>query len=229
MGIATRILAKKSKETVGKVKGFFSRPHEEEAPRIYPLGLRLNAVLRFDPTDFILAGDSLKVELPSGDLAIVAVGEFRCLGITFYRFYLKDLKDNDWVLQVADDNGTQELVLLQTLDEIYPDDWGFWLNDQTGLIGYKDFQTPDQLTYFRTLGSNGPDHVDPVTFQEVVRSGEDTFSIDHAMMLYQRDFQVAGTMDLTEYLLVSRELDEEGTLVHIMSGVPVNPMSLTVL
>ena len=35
--------------------------------------------------------------------------------------------------------------------------------------------------------------------------------------------------NLVEYLLVSREEDEEGVLVRIMAGLPVAPMSLTIL
>lgn len=228
MGVIAKILAKQSERAVARVKGLFTGS-EEQQKRDYPLGLHLNAVLRFDPTDFILAGESLKVRLPAGDALIMAIGEFRCLGVPTFRFYLKDLEDNEWVLQLADRNGSCEVVIYQTIDEVFPDDWGFWLNNETGLIGYKDFQTPDQITYFRMLHSPGPDYASPVEFRENLKGNEDAFFVDHAMMLYGRDVQVNGGLNLTEYLLVSREVDEEGALVRIMAGVPVDPMSMTVL
>lgn len=228
MGVVAKILEKKSRETLDRVKNFFSGSPDEEPRKDYPLGAHLNAVLRFDPTDFILAGDSIKVALPAGDITVMAIGEFRCLGMPFYRYYLKDMDDNEWVLQVSDDNeGDREVVLYQTLDEVFPDDWDFWLNEETGLIGYKDFQTPDGLTYSRTLRVPGPDYARPVQFMENIR-GEVALHIDHAMMLYNRSIEVAGSPEFTEFLLVSREIDEDGALVRIMAGVPVNPMSLSI-
>ncbi len=229
MGVVAKILEKKSKRAIGAVKDFFSSSPEKQPPKNYPLGIHLNAILRFDPTDFILAGENIKVELPAGDVSVMAISEFRCLGIPFYRFYVKDLKDNEWVLQVADDKESREVVLYQTLDEVFPDDWDFWLNDQTGLIGYKDFQTPDGLVYVRSFRNPGPDYANPIEFLENVRGSEDALSIEHMMMLYARGVDAPGCSDLVEYLLVSREVDEEGALVRIMAGVPVNPMSLSIL
>jgi hypothetical protein len=142
---------------------------------------------------------------------------------------LKDLEDNEWVLQVSDPSGNCETVVYQTIDEVFPDDWAFWLNNETGLIGYKDFQTPDGTAYLRMLRSPGPDYANPVEFRENIKGSDDAFFVDHAMMLYGRDVQVNGGLNLTEYLLVSREVDEEGALVRIMAGVPVDPMSMTVL
>jgi len=227
MGVIAKILEKKSKRAIGHIKDVFSSKPDREPD--YPLGLHMNAVLRFDPTDFILAGDDLKVEFPTGDIAVSAIGEFRCLGLSFYRFYVKDLNDNEWTLQVAGAGKDMEIVLYQTLDEVYPDDWDFWLNEETGLIGYQDFNTPDQVEYLRLLRNPGPAYVNPVEFRESIRGGGESLYIDHAMMLYSRDIQAAGDHALNEYLLVSREEDEEGAMVRIMAGVPVGPMSLTIL
>ena len=132
------------------------------------------------------------------------------------------------LLQLADDKTSQELVLYQTQDEVYPDDWDFWLNEETGLIGYKDFQTPDGLLYFRALHMPGPDYANPIEFQENVKGDDDNFYINHAMMLYSRGVETPGS-EMTEYLLVSKEIDEEGALVRVMAGVPVEPASLTIL
>jgi hypothetical protein len=49
------------------------------------------------------------------------------------------------------------------------------------------------------------------------------------MMLYSREISVTVGEKLTEYLLVSKEEDEEGLLVRIMAGIPVSPMSITIL
>jgi Protein of unknown function (DUF2491) len=229
MGVIAKILEKKSKRAIGHIKDVFSSKPAKEPQKDYPLGLHLNAILRFDPTDFILAGNDLKIEFPTGDIAVSAIGEFRCLGISFYRFYVKDLKDDEWVLQVAGSKEDLDVILYQTIDEVYPDDWDFWLNDETGLIGYKDFNTPDQVEYSRVLRNPGPDYANPIEFQESVRSGEDSLYIDHAMMLYGREISITGDQVLNEFLLVSKEEDEEGAMVRIMAGVPVGPMSLTIL
>ncbi len=227
MGVVAKILAKKSRQAVGRIKYAFSAAPEKDSKE-YPLGLHLNAILRFDPTDFILAGQELKIELPSGDMAVMAIGEFRA-GIQYYRFYLKDLSNREWVLQVADGKDGTEAVVYQTLDEVYPDDWDFWLNKETGLIGYKDFHTPDQSEYYRVFKNPGPDYANPIEFREQIRSDVEPLFVNHAMMLYSREVVTSGDEKLTEYLLVSREEDQEGALVRIMAGVPITPMSLTVL
>lgn len=226
MGIVSRILEKKGRQAVGRIKGVFS-PGPEKEPD-YPLGLHLNAILRFDPTDFIIAADSLKIDFPEGDISVEAVGEFKTLGVQFYRFYLKDLEDAEWVLEVAEGEKGPESVLFQTIDEVFPDDWDLWLNDSTGLIGYKDFHTPDQVEYYRVYRNPGPAYLVPIEFTESIRGGGQAFSIEHAMMLYSREVS-AAVGNLTEYLLVSKEEDEEGVLVRIMAGVPVSPASLTIL
>jgi hypothetical protein len=227
MGIVSKILAKQARRAGDRIKHVFSAAPEKEPD--YPLELRLNAVLRFDPTDFILSAGNFKIDLPTGDVSVMAVGEFACLGISFHRFYLADLKNAEWVLQSAEEKQDLELILFRTIDEVYPDDWDFWLNDRTGLIGYKDFHTPDHVEYYRVYANPGPGWVSPIEFQESIRGGGENFSIGHAMMLYSRRIASAGNDELTEYLLVSREEDEEGVLVRIMAGVPVSPMSLTVL
>jgi hypothetical protein len=227
MGMVAKILAKKGRQAVGRIKGVFSGGPEKEPD--YPLGLHLNATLRFDPTDFILAGENVKIDFPAGDILVMAISEFTCLGVPFHRFYLKDLKDAEWVLEVADDNKNVEVTLFQTVDEVYPDDWDLWLNDRTGLIGYKDFNTPDQVEYFRVFRNPGPAYLEPVEFEESVRCEGRQFTINHAMMLYSREICAKAGEKLTEYMLVSKEEDEEGLLVRIMAGVPVSPMSITIL
>ena len=191
MGVVARILEKKGRQAAGRIKDVFSGGPEKEPD--YPLGLHLNAILRFDPTDFILTAKNFKTALPAGDISVMAVGEFNSLGVSFHRFYLKDLKDAEWVLQVADKKQDLELILFQTIDEVYPDDWDLWLNEQTGLIGYKDFHTPDQVEYSRVFRNPGPSYSSPVEFRESIRGCGQKVSISHAMMLYcQGDPDIGG-------------------------------------
>ena len=227
MGIVSKILAKKGRQAVGRIKDAFSAGPEKEP--VYPLGLHMNAILRFDPTDFILSANNLNIDLPGGDISVAGVGEFNCLGILFHRFYLKDLQDTEWVLEVGGNEPELEVILYQTIDEVYPDDWDFWLNDKTGLIGYIDFHTPDQTEYYRVFRNPGPTWVSPIEFQESIRGGGEILFVNHAMMLYSREIRTVADEAFTENLLVSREEDDDGVLVRIMAGVPVSPMSLTIL
>jgi hypothetical protein len=227
MGVVSKILANQARRAGGRIKKVFSAPPEK--PPVYPLGLHQNAVIRFDPSDFILAAGDLKIALPEGDISVMAVGAFSCLGVSFHRFYLEDLQKTEWVLQVAESGQELDLILFQTIDEVYPDDWDFWLNESTGLIGYKDFHTPDQVEYYRVYANPGPDWSSPIEFEELIRGLGENYSISHAMMLYNRGIETAAGEELVEYLLVSREEDEDGVLVRIMAGVPVSPMSLTIL
>ena len=43
----------------------------------------------------------------------------------------------------------EECKLFMPYDEVYPEDWDFWLSEKDGYIGLDIFQTKDQTQYFR--------------------------------------------------------------------------------
>ena len=227
MGMIAKILKKKAERL--KDAFSFSAPAEEEID--YPLNLRMDATVRFDPTVFIIAGESLKIQCPEGDSMVTAIGSFKLFQAQYYRFYLKNLDDDESYLQLAVENGNvSECLLYRTIDEVFPGpgEWFVWLNKRTGLIGYRDFHTPDETNYQRVFMAEGADYIDPMSYQESVFAKEVRFSVRHEAMLYGRFVETGGD-PVAEYLTVSKEEDDEGALVRISAGVEVNPVSLTIL
>jgi hypothetical protein len=230
MGMIAKILKKKAQSTAKKVHGFFE-PHKEE--KKYPLGFRLDATVRFDPTPFILAGGKLKMEAPEGDFFVAAISEFSIAGVACRRFYIKNLEDREYVLQMAGAKGKEDLTLYQTMDEIFPgseDEWDTWLNPETGLIGYIDFNTPDGDVYARALRNGGPQCVSPVSYEERIEAKDVSMTIDHQEMYYEREIEIEGAGEpVYEYLCVAREEDDEGAQVRIMAGTDIDAHSLSVM
>jgi hypothetical protein len=224
MGMIARILSIKAKRLF----------HIEEPPKeVLPLGLRLNAIVRFDPTVFILAGDLLKVECPEGDNIVYAISKFPFGDYLVRRFYLKNLRDEESMLQVTTcKDEVQEVMLYRTFAEIVPEtveDWGVWLDEQDGYIGSQKITSPEGLEYFRVYGDGL--RFTPFNFIEKVSCPDGNFNIDHYAMFYSRMVESNG-QQIGEYMIVSKEEtgDEvEEAMVRISTGVEVNPQSLTVI
>lgn len=205
------------------------------ADRDLPLGLRLNGLVDVDETDFILAGQELLTRHPGERLIVRAVGRAELWGaIRLYRFYLQRA-ESEAMLQVACDRQGQveEIHLFRTFDEVYPasaDDWSVWLDEERGLIGWRDFSVTlgdRQLVHARTW-QPGPPFLAPVQFEETLvndSAGRPAASVSHQVMLYHRPVKA----DLAEYLMLSAEESEGEALVRIMSGVVLQPAQLTIV
>ena len=228
MGILARIIQKKA----GQAAAFF----QKKGQRIdldWPLNIRLGSTVRIDPSLFILAGDDLKLAAPPGDCVVAAAGTFILGQMKHYRFYLKDTAEDEWFLQLTLDSlgAASGTMLYQTLDEVFPEtdeDWDLWLNEETGLIGFKDFQTPDGIAYQRVWKQGGPDYTAPWSYDETIT--DDPFAApvletNHCAMLYGRTLG----QDVVENLMVDKIEDDEGACIQISAGIEIPAVSLNIL
>ena len=215
-----------------------------------PLGLRIGSMLQISSPELILAADKLKIKAPIGDLTVIAYGTFLISPFKSHRFYVTDTKESLYTLQVVINQeervvgAIDEIRLFSLFDEIFTDDWIFWLGEEEGYIGLSvcDLKPEDGGTrYFRVwsnsleeiiISENADDkitHIPPIKFRETFYSnpfGEKTEIMEHEAMLYGRN--VAEEVD--EYLLLSAaEKPSETASIQIMVGIPVEPASIKVL
>ncbi len=99
-----------------------------------PLGLRVRGMVEIPQVDFILAGDKLKIKHPGLSNIVLSYGVIPLGKSTFHRFYLES-SGGIYMLQLITDERKQveDCKLFMPFDEIYPDDWGFWLDDREGV------------------------------------------------------------------------------------------------
>jgi hypothetical protein len=206
--------------------------------------MRLGGMIQIPEVDFILYGDKLRVKPPTGDLAVVAVGNFNIGKFIGYRFYLKEEgAENFFMLQIMKAPGSPTIddCKFYTLwDEVYPDDWDFWINEDKGYIGYSAFELQDQTRYFRVWenhqeekvvedsGQERITHIPPVAFGEETYSdpwGSDKHDSNNESMLYGREI----ADDMTEFLLVSCVSEGDDASVQLYLGVPVAPSAIKVV
>jgi hypothetical protein len=122
-------------------------------------------------------------------------------------------------------------TLYQPVDEIYPeteDDWATWLNAETGLIGFRDFSTPDGTQYERAWSAGKRDYVAPYEFGEIILLDPYVSRLireQHAAMLYRRTL----SSGIDEYLLVDKEEESGSACIGISLGVETPVVSLTIL
>ena len=207
-----------------------------------PLGLRINGMVEIPEVDFILGGDSLKVKHPGSSNVVVSYGSFPVGDSRVHRFYL-DAQSLIYVLQIITDRQKviEECKLFMPYDEIYPDDWDFWLAERDGYIGYEIFQTKDGVQYFRVWGSdenatvvsedeqgNKITRIQPFEFLETLHLssyGDQTETVKYDSMLYGRH----ANENVDEYLLVSAVNERDGASVQIMVGIELQPSSIKVI
>jgi hypothetical protein len=207
-----------------------------------PLGLRIRGLVDIPQVDFILAGDALKIRHP-GPNCIVASYGYSVMGKSMvHRFYLQ-AADDVYMLQIVTDEQKiiDECRLFMTYDEVYPDDWNFWLSDRDGYIGYEVFQLKDGTQYYRVWEDpeaevvveqdeqgNRITRIPPVEFLETVYHdpyGKQSETVKCDSMLYGRNVNE----NVDEYLLVSAVNEQDGACVRIMVGVGLEPASLKVI
>lgn len=230
MGILSTIIKKKLRLVDSSSKNDSVKLHPPEIQ--YPLGIHLNTTIKFDPTTFILSEDQLQIEDPNNstsDWCVVAIGDFMLLGIRHYKFYLRNLEDSELILHIAQDKDINtDIKLYQIIDEIFPvipDDWDIWINHKTGLIGCVDINLPDETVYYRSIHKGGAPRISPITILERIITDQFSYDVIHECMFYEREVN----KDITEYLLVSKDLDDDGHMITICAGIKFLPAALTIL
>jgi hypothetical protein len=207
-----------------------------------PLGLRFNCLIEFPEVDFILAGADLLIKYPGSSCSVVSYGKFPVGDSMLHRFYL-DTSEGPYMLQIVADSKKiiEECKLFMPYDEIYPDDWGFWLAEQDGYIGLSIFDTKSSVRFFRVwenpeatriVESNTDgatiDRIPPVRFVETIYLdpfGEKTETVTYETMLYGR--HVNESVD--EYLMISAVDESDGASVQIMVGLELASPSIKVI
>jgi hypothetical protein len=231
-----------SEKKLKEVKSSFMNFGAERVDRDLPLGLRINALAEISAVDFILGGDDLKIKHP-GDSCIVASFGYIASGRSdIHRFYLESEK-TVYMLQVVTDErkNLQEIKLFMPLDEVYPEDWGFWLSEKDGYIGMSVFQTKDGAQYYRVWENPGAEivleddgrgnritRIPPVQFMEKIcfdEYGRESEIVKYDSMLYGR--HVNDNAD--EYLLVSAVSERDGASVQLMVGMELGAAALKVI
>ena len=192
-----------------------------------PLGLALGRAVSLEEAPFILVGDAIQISHPGDPCQVIGHGTVEAGGVTAHRFYLAGPGGKlAGMLQVVPD---AECRFFRPFDEVYPaseDEWGFWLADADGYIGYPLFET--KLGLFQRLWNPGRSRVPPLALVETVTKtdgGRSTAEL--SSMLYGRQVTTPGG-SANEYLLVSAVRAGDGTAwVDLMLGIDLLPSSVT--
>jgi len=226
------------KAIIAKKAETFAEPKKHRIDDSWPLGIKLGRTVNLEETPFLLA-DGTIVKFPGLNHVIKAVGIARisiATGVKIYRLYLENIgasEDKESVLQIAVDEKSDEVlecILYRQYVEICPqtvDEWAIWLNENNGIIGYKDMSTPNELTYSRVTPDGG-NKVAPFAWREYLTDDpyrEEIASIDYQSAVYGRSLGEDGT----EYLLVSQITDNEGSYIRILVGIPMDADFIKIL
>ncbi|MGO9567154.1 MAG: DUF2491 family protein [Desulfomonilaceae bacterium] len=244
MGSTLQLLKKMAAKKAEDLRGAFSGGKKGEGiGKDLPLHLRISAFVEISEVDFLLGSDDIKVRRPEGRGVVAAYGVAKVFRSTVHRFYLDFQDDQDYLLQivVGENQDIEECKFFWSADTVYPDDWDFWLNENTGYIGYSVFDTPDKTRYSRVWENPGAEkvveegegreritRVPPVDFSETLyfdSDGEKTEMVKHSAMLYGRH----ANDKVDEYLLVGLDEYADTAFVHLLIGLELNPSSLDVI
>ena len=196
-------------------------------PSLFRVGMTLTP----DPTPFLLGGGAIKATAPEGAGAMVSVETVGTLtggGVTLHRLYLQGGR-GFYQLHLGAGGVPDECRWFSLLDEVHPADneeWGFWLADADGMIGYPQFQTRDGKLYGRQW-SPGASRIAPITFDETLTDHRGSRTRRLTAMLYAAPTGAADPAPRTEYVLVAAVEDGGEAWVEVRAGIDVNPAALS--
>jgi len=195
-----------------------------------PAPFRLGMTIDVDPAPFLLVQGKTKVVPPDDDGArtsVEALGTLTTAGAVLHRLYLPGGRSFLQVHLDADGN-PDECRYFSRIDEVRPasnEEWGFWIDETEGVIGWPQFQTKDGAAYWR-MWSPGDQRVAPVPFDEERQSVHGTVRAHHQMMLYGAAIEAPPPAPQNEYVLLDLIEAEDGAQVEIYAGIDVNPATL---
>jgi Protein of unknown function (DUF2491) len=194
-----------------------------------PSKFRVGMTLMLDPSPFILARGSLKLPPPegSGQVSVSAVGHVVSGDTQLLRLYLPDGRSMVQLhLDAAGD--PDECRLFGTIDRITPadpDEWGAWLDQNEGMIGWPEFQTKDGKIYYR-VWVPGDTRISPRVLTETIETPSGTRTVQSQAMLYAAPTGAAEPAPATEYIMVAAVQDDGRAWVEIRAGIDLNPATL---
>ncbi|MHC1712509.1 MAG: DUF2491 family protein [Solidesulfovibrio sp.] len=209
---------------------FFSKRQEtanDPAYPQFPFDLRIGAILAVDVAETLrFEGLDLSWTLPQGELLVEALSAMPLFGMTIIRAYARH--EEDALLFQFNTDKAGSLVdiglfrLLQEIRPTTPEDWGLWL-DQGGLIGGRDLNAPNGMSYLRQWGDG--DYAPPVEAQESIFTDPKTPArcVFHQMMLYAR--QVG---EENENMLLCADKESDAALVRAWIGVDMTPYGVKI-
>lgn len=186
----------------------------------------VGAMVMLDPTPFLLVGSALGITPPrGGPVSVDAVSTLTGGPVPIERLYLGS--DGSFIELIRDRSGGVERARwFGRLAEVQPADaeeWGFWLDDADGMIGWPVFQTQDGRQWQRVWGTGGG-RARPFSLHEEREDLEHRAARDLEAMLYQRP---ADSGDTQLFLLVAAANTGPEAWVEVHVGLEINPMSLT--
>jgi Protein of unknown function (DUF2491) len=217
---------------------FWRRRLSQPATAAAAPGLTGSAVTRFrvgmtmpvDPSPFLLAAGLTKMQPPegSGMISVEVVGLLREGSVLLHRLYLPGGKAF-FQLHLGADGHPDECRYFSRLDEVTPGDnqeWGLWLDQAEGMIGWPSFQTKDGKIYGR-VWAPGNSRVPPRQMEETLQYVDHTEQRQLQMMLYGGPTGGTPPAPETEYILVSAIEATGQAWVEIDAGIDINPAGLT--
>jgi hypothetical protein len=217
---------------------WLARRRADSRPAVPPAAISGSKTMRFrvgqtmplDPTPFVLAAGTTKVQPPPpGDMiSVEAVGLIEDAGAQLHRLYLPG-RTAFFQLHLGRDGAADECRYFSRIDEVQPADqaeWGQWLDPNEGMIGWPAFQTKDGKTYGR-VWTPGQSKVQPRAQTETLQSLDGTAQRRLAAMLYGGPTGAAPPAPPNEYILVEAVEDGPQAWVEIHAGIDVNPAALT--
>ena len=209
------------KDMVAAKLGLQSGP----APR-GPLGLGVGRAVELEEAPFILIDGAIPIVHPGGQCLVIGHGTVDVGGVAGHRYYLSAPGGAlAGMLGVVEGQQCRYFV---PFDEVYPaseDEWGFWLDDEDGYIGYPTFEARGAL--YQRLWSPGRTRIPPLSVvEDVVRADGGRNRVEHSLMLYGRPVDAPGG-EVTEYLAVSAICTEDGVAwIDLMLGIDLLPSSV---
>jgi hypothetical protein len=194
-----------------------------------PLRIYLHSTISIFTSDWVLMeGQNPAFEIPNGDLNVLAIGKMPFdSGMTFWRIYVEDNNQEEFILSILEDEGTvQDILLLRQIVTVVPNSQA-QLERYTTQIGFHELKTDDGLAYDRVWGDEFTEKLKFTDneYEEHFVSKEEVQDFTNQYMLYSRDIESGET----EWLFVGLEEGDEFGELAFQVGFSIDKMNLEVV
>lgn len=209
-----------------------------------PFDLRINGKVNLTP----LLPESLQESFPAGGYLVREFARYSMnlgQGKSIHAFVVYvDREDRlgeiSYLQILVDPRGNKQVRWFRDIDNdnephrpIGDADWGFWLDDATGSIGLRQFQSKDNVLYDRIWDPEGAERVKPpileFTHYPDKYDATKAYKTQHEAMLYARTAKDQNALECEEYVLVSsvtvpeRPGEDRDDYIEIVRGIDLKP------
>jgi hypothetical protein len=227
--VVTSATGGSSSMPLGPLKSVFKTLQTKVSGETYrPDWFRVGMGVTLDPSPFLLLNRPGLLKTPPVRMDVEAVSILTGTSANIHRLYLGGASGAFLEIGLDGQGNPQDARYFAPLDEVHPqdaDEWGFWLDEKDGMIGWPEFEIKDGTKFIRHRNP-GNRRIMPIPFTEARERVQGAQQRQIQTMLYRCDTGLEAPAPQQMYLLVAASDTGSEAWVELHIGIDLDPATL---